>query len=224
MSRKKLPREKNTLGGRFAYAREQKGYDIKKLAVLMGCSPSHITGIELNKKSPSEYFLNDLEQKTYISKLFIKTGQGEPYIKKEVDTKQVASTEKAKGEAVFIQQETIQNFFQSFGLMLNHLDGRLKSIEDRITSLEGKKLEKAEEAIKEKKVLIELVARFGHIAVEKGYIELHDLIEALVTQVNENITQKNHHLIGEILVDQGKMTTSQVKDILKGKTALNILS
>jgi aminoglycoside phosphotransferase family enzyme len=99
--------------------------------------------------------------------------------------------------------------------------GRLKSIEDRITSLEGKKFEKAEEAIKEKKVLTELVARFGHIAVEKRYIELHDLIEALKAQVNENITQENHHLIGEILVDQGKMTISQVKDILKGKTRCN---
>lgn len=56
--------------------------------------------------------------------------------------------------------------------------------------------------------------RFGLIAIEKGYITAHDLIEALKEQVEEDIERGNHRLIGEILADQEKMTGEQVEDVL----------
>lgn len=56
--------------------------------------------------------------------------------------------------------------------------------------------------------------RFGLIAIEKGYITPHDLIEALKEQVEENIDKRSHSIIGEILVARGKMTREQVEDVL----------
>jgi len=88
MSRKKLLRDKKTFGGRFEQARIKKGLDIKDLAKIMGCSPSHITGIELNNKRPSEYFLNDLEQKTGIRKDFLQTGEGQSIKEKYCNQKE----------------------------------------------------------------------------------------------------------------------------------------
>jgi hypothetical protein len=56
--------------------------------------------------------------------------------------------------------------------------------------------------------------RFGLIAIEKGYITPHDLIEALRVQVEEEAEKGIHRLIGEILVSQGKMTDTQREDVL----------
>ncbi|MBW1692252.1 MAG: hypothetical protein DRG87_12485 [Deltaproteobacteria bacterium] len=55
---------------------------------------------------------------------------------------------------------------------------------------------------------------FGLIAIEKGYITPHDLIEALKEQVEEDLGKGSHRLIGEILAGQGKMTDEQVEDVL----------
>ncbi len=56
--------------------------------------------------------------------------------------------------------------------------------------------------------------RFGLIAIEKGYITPHDLIEVLKEQVEEDIEKGSHRLIGEILAGRGKMTAEQVEDVL----------
>lgn len=56
--------------------------------------------------------------------------------------------------------------------------------------------------------------RFGFFAVEKGFIELDQLIQAMKIQVNEDIQLKPHRRIGEILVELGLMNQSQVEEIL----------
>ena len=56
--------------------------------------------------------------------------------------------------------------------------------------------------------------RFGLIAIEKGYILSQDLIDGLKTQVEEDIRHNAHRLIGEILVGKGRMTLSQVNDVV----------
>ena len=56
--------------------------------------------------------------------------------------------------------------------------------------------------------------RFGIIAIEKGYISAENLIDGLKTQVEEDIQNNTHRLIGEILVDKGHMTLSQVDDVI----------
>ena len=61
--------------------------------------------------------------------------------------------------------------------------------------------------------------RFGITAVEMGFITSEELIEALRVQVMEDMRQEPHRLIGEILLDQDKMTASQVEHVVK--TMLN---
>ena len=56
--------------------------------------------------------------------------------------------------------------------------------------------------------------RFGLIAVGKGFITLEQLIEAIKTQVEEDVKGAGHRLIGEILVDMGAMDGPQVIDVL----------
>ncbi len=57
--------------------------------------------------------------------------------------------------------------------------------------------------------------RFGTIAVDKGYIKEDQLVKALEMQANENVMDGKHRLLGQILVEEGLLTTSQVDEILE---------
>jgi hypothetical protein len=52
--------------------------------------------------------------------------------------------------------------------------------------------------------------RFGTIAVEKGYITIDQLMDALGIQVRENLAGAKHRLIGKILYDLGFLTIEQI--------------
>ena len=56
--------------------------------------------------------------------------------------------------------------------------------------------------------------QFGIIAIEKGYITAEKLIETLKMQVEEEIENKTHRLIGEILLDKEYITPTQIQDVL----------
>jgi hypothetical protein len=56
--------------------------------------------------------------------------------------------------------------------------------------------------------------RFGTIAVEKGYITIDQLMDALDIQVRENVSRKRHRLIGKILYDLGFITIDQIERVL----------
>jgi hypothetical protein len=56
--------------------------------------------------------------------------------------------------------------------------------------------------------------RFGTIAVEKGYITIEQLMDALYIQVREDLSGKKHRLIGKILYDQGLLTVDQIERVL----------
>ena len=56
--------------------------------------------------------------------------------------------------------------------------------------------------------------RFGAIAVDKGYITEDQLIMALEIQAKENVMDNQHRLLGQILLQQGLLTTTQVDEIL----------
>ena len=57
--------------------------------------------------------------------------------------------------------------------------------------------------------------RFGTIAVDKGYISEDQLINALELQAKENVTEGKHRLLGQIFLDEGLLTTTQVDEILE---------
>ena len=52
--------------------------------------------------------------------------------------------------------------------------------------------------------------RFGTIAIEKGFITKEHLIEALRTQVEEEVDQGSHRFIGSILVEMKAMNAKQL--------------
>jgi hypothetical protein len=56
--------------------------------------------------------------------------------------------------------------------------------------------------------------RFGSIAVEKGFITINQLAEALSIQARENVDEGKHRLLGQILLEQGLITESQIDIIL----------
>jgi hypothetical protein len=56
--------------------------------------------------------------------------------------------------------------------------------------------------------------RFGNIAIEKGFLTLDELINALEIQVQEEIKKGERRLIGQILLEQKVMTSDQIKEVL----------
>ena len=63
-------------------------------------------------------------------------------------------------------------------------------------------------------VIEELEKRFGTKAVEKGFINFDQLMEALEIQVREDMEGKKHRLIGRIFFDMGLMTLPQIEEVL----------
>ena len=57
--------------------------------------------------------------------------------------------------------------------------------------------------------------RFGAVAIEKGFITLENLIEAIKIQVTENLEDSEHRLIGQILWEKGYLTTDQINEVIK---------
>lgn len=60
-----------------------------------------------------------------------------------------------------------------------------------------------------------LERRFGITAVKQGYITAEQLIEALATQIMEELEGSEHRLIGEILLEKEYLTDVQMKGVLK---------
>ncbi len=60
-----------------------------------------------------------------------------------------------------------------------------------------------------------LDVRIGALAVTKGFITPEQLVEALIIQVNENLYQSKHRLIGEILREKEYLTTAQNNAVLE---------
>ena len=58
--------------------------------------------------------------------------------------------------------------------------------------------------------------RFGLTAIEKGFITLDQLIEALKIQIKEDLDDlTTHRLLGEILTELGFMNTKQIDEVVE---------
>ena len=62
----------------------------------------------------------------------------------------------------------------------------------------------------------EKTKRFGTVAIEEGFITQEQLIEAINTQVAENVSGEDHRLIGVILYEKGYIDAPQIKIVLNG--------
>jgi hypothetical protein len=56
--------------------------------------------------------------------------------------------------------------------------------------------------------------RFGKIAVQKGFITEEQLKDAIIDQLEDNLNDRPHRLIGKILIDKDMMTMVQVNEVL----------
>lgn len=56
--------------------------------------------------------------------------------------------------------------------------------------------------------------RFGVIAVEKGFVTIEQVAEAMKVQIIEDMGKGSHRLIGAILLDHGLISTTQLNEIL----------
>ena len=63
-------------------------------------------------------------------------------------------------------------------------------------------------------MLKKIKQRFAVLSMRKGYITEEHVIEALKIQVNENIENKTHRPIGQILLELGYMNKRQLKDVM----------
>jgi len=59
--------------------------------------------------------------------------------------------------------------------------------------------------------------RFGTLAIEKGFVNLDQVIEALAIQARENIESRTWRPIGKILVQMGYLVDDQIKEIVEAK-------
>jgi len=57
-------------------------------------------------------------------------------------------------------------------------------------------------------------ARFGKIAVENGFLVAEQLQLALREQVDDNLADRPHRVLGAICFDHGWMTPAQIEDVL----------
>ncbi len=65
-----------------------------------------------------------------------------------------------------------------------------------------------------KKLAIQYFPRFGNIAVHMGFVTAEQLKEAVVLQVEDDIFERPHRLIGEILLENGWITDEQIDTVL----------
>ena len=66
--------------------------------------------------------------------------------------------------------------------------------------------------------------RFGQIAVEKSFVTPEQVKQALIEQIEDNLTQKPHRQLGKILIDKGWMNAGQVEAVLVAAALDNIMS
>lgn len=59
-----------------------------------------------------------------------------------------------------------------------------------------------------------LTYRFGFVAVKNGFVSPEQVSNALEVQFKENLKAEKHRRIGEILVEMGFMSVSQVDEVL----------
>ena len=56
--------------------------------------------------------------------------------------------------------------------------------------------------------------RFGVVAVERGFVTIEQVAEAMKVQIIEDMGKGTHRLIGAILLEQGLLDDAQLNEVL----------
>lgn len=62
--------------------------------------------------------------------------------------------------------------------------------------------------------LSEYCKRFGQISIEKGYVSPEQLKEALSEQVDDDLENRPHRLLGAIFFTRNWMSAKQIEEVL----------
>jgi hypothetical protein len=65
------------------------------------------------------------------------------------------------------------------------------------------------------KEVSKLCRRFGTIAVKRGFVSADQVKEAFLEQLDDDLSGRNHRLIGTILSERELMTWAQIDRVLK---------
>jgi len=57
--------------------------------------------------------------------------------------------------------------------------------------------------------------RFAALSLNKGFVTTAQVIDALTIQIKENVLEKKHRPIGEILMDLGYMNKEQIQEVME---------
>jgi hypothetical protein len=57
--------------------------------------------------------------------------------------------------------------------------------------------------------------RFGKVAIDKGFITMAQMLNAIEVQVKENIAFGTHRKIGMILLEDGHIKLDQIDEVLE---------
>jgi len=63
-------------------------------------------------------------------------------------------------------------------------------------------------------VLVEFSERFGMVAVNRGYVTPNQLKEALAEQVDDDLANRPHRLLGKIFFEKNQMNLLQIEEVL----------
>ena len=66
----------------------------------------------------------------------------------------------------------------------------------------------------EKELSRKYCPRFGQIAAERGYVSAERVKQALAEQIDDDLAERPHRLIGRIFLDRGWMTPQQIDEVL----------
>ena len=61
-------------------------------------------------------------------------------------------------------------------------------------------------------------ARFGVSAIQKGYVTLEQVVDALGVQAEENFSKGQHRRVGQILLEQELIDHAQLDEVLQTLT------
>jgi hypothetical protein len=60
----------------------------------------------------------------------------------------------------------------------------------------------------------DLYHRFGAIAVHKGFVTIDEVKSAIMEQVEDDLSGREHRFLGSILCDRGLITEDQIETVL----------
>lgn len=64
-------------------------------------------------------------------------------------------------------------------------------------------------------VTSDLCRRFGAIAVRMGFVTIDEMKAAIMEQIDDNISGREHRLLGSILFSRGLITEGQIEIVLR---------